>query len=47
MKKVLILGAIVAGMCVTVPELAHPELSPERVEQAYQHHFPATPPTRN
>lgn len=46
-RRALALGAIVAGMCVTVPELAHPELSPERVEQAYQHHFPATPPTRN
>lgn len=35
----LALGAIVAGLCVTVPELAHPQLSPEVVAEAYRRYF--------
>lgn len=35
----LALGSIVAGLCVTVPELAHPQLSPELVAEAYGRHF--------
>lgn len=46
-RHALALGAIVAGMCVTVPELVHPDLSPETVEEAYQQHFLATPPTED
>lgn len=39
-ERCLRLGAIVGGLCVTVQELSHPDLSPARVEAEYARHFP-------
>ena len=38
-ERCLRLGAITAGLCITVQELSHPDLSPARVEAEYARHF--------
>jgi hypothetical protein len=37
--RCLRLATIAAGLCVTSTELAHPELSPARLEAEYQAHY--------
>jgi sugar/nucleoside kinase (ribokinase family) len=39
LRRCLRVAAVVAGLCVASRELAHPHLSPERVERDYQAHF--------
>jgi sugar/nucleoside kinase (ribokinase family) len=40
LKECLRLGTVTAGLCVTSPELAHPDLSPELVEGEYRKSYP-------
>jgi len=38
-NKCLRIGTIVAGLCITSTELAHPKLSEDKVAQEYKHHY--------